>query len=93
MSPHSGHLNFVLLFSAKHTCTKFSSLPNSRVCHIIHIIILVGSRMGPVSFVAWSEAKAFFLPFVLVSHHCQSDNFEPQDARMMKQLGMVSPEG
>ena len=64
---HSGHLNFVLLFSAEHTCTKFSTLPNGRVRCIIHLIILIGSRMRPASFVASSEAKAFFQLLVLCS--------------------------
>jgi len=64
---HFGHANFLLLFSAQQTCTKFSSLPNSRGHCIIHLIISVGSRMGLASFVAWSEAKAFFLLLVLGS--------------------------
>jgi len=31
--------------------------------------------------------------FTTVSLNSQSDNYEPQDARMMKEVGMVSPEG
>jgi hypothetical protein len=93
---HYWRLYFVLvsLFWQNTHTTEFSYTAWANVCCDLSQVFLVGSRMRLVFFVLWSEVRHSshllgIRSLFHVSLDCQSENFEPQEAKMIKLLRMV----